>query len=236
MMYPFFDSTFLLLLPALLLSGYAQSKISSTYQRYAQIGNERNITGEMAARAILDRAGLTNVPIERVAGNLTDHYDPRSKVLRLSQGVYNSPSIAAVGIATHEVGHALQDAQNYAPMRIRGMIVPFASIGGSLGTLLIFAGIGLGAAGGGSSSLTQIGIILFSLTVLFQLITLPVEFDASRRALNILNTGILTPSELEGARKVLSAAALTYVAAALTGILTLLRFLVLSGSSRRRDR
>ncbi len=235
MLYPF-DSSILLLLPGILLAAFAQSKISSTYRQYSQVGNERNITGAQTARYILDNAGLNNIPVEPIAGQLTDHYDPRAKVLRLSEGVYGSTSIAAVGIAAHEVGHALQDAQSYGPMRLRGMIVPFATIGGNLSMILIMLGLA-STAYGGNSKLATIGVILFSATVLFQLVTLPVELDASKRALRILDTGILTPSEVEGSRKVLSAAALTYVAAALTGILQLLRLLLLTRGSRssRRD-
>lgn len=230
-----YNLSYILMIPAILLTLYASSKIRSTYQQYSQVGNERNITGAQAARFILDNANLNNVRIERVAGNLTDHYDPRAKVLRLSEGVHDSTSIAAVGVASHEVGHALQDAQNYGPLKLRSMIVPFASIGGNLGMTLVMIGLAASYYGNGNSALVNIGMLLFSATVLFQLITLPVEFDASRRALNILNSGILTPSELNGSRKVLSAAALTYVAAALGAILTFLRLFLMSRSGRRRN-
>lgn len=223
-------SGMLILLPGILLSLWAQAKVTGTYREYSEIGNTRNVTGAQVARYILDNAGLNSVPIEPIAGQLTDHYDPRTKVLRLSEGVYGSTSVAALGIASHEVGHAIQDATNYGPMRLRGAIVPLAAIGGNLSMILIMAGL-LFSTGGGSF-LINLGILLFSLTVLFQLVTLPVEFDASNRALKILNTGILNPEEMTGARKVLSAAALTYVAAALTGILNLLRLMMFN---RRRD-
>lgn len=222
------DWTMLILIPGIILSVWAQSKISSTYRHYSQVGNQRGITGAQVARFILDNAGLNNVPVEPVAGQLTDHYDPRGKVLRLSEGVYNSPSVAAIGVAAHEVGHAIQDSQNYGPMRLRGAIVPLASIAGNLGMIMIMAGLFIS----GYRNLILIGAALFGVTVLFQLVTLPVEFNASNRALKILNTGILTPEELSGAKKVLSAAALTYVAAAVTGILNLLRILLFA---RNRD-
>ncbi len=224
-------SSMLILIPGILLSLWAQSKISSTYEQYSRVGNERNITGAQVARYILDNAGLQKISIQPIQGKLTDHYDPKAKVLRLSEGVYDSSSVAALGIASHEVGHAIQDATNYGPMRLRGAIVPLAAVGGNLSMLLIMAGLLLSARGG-QSSLVTIGVILFSTTVLFQLVTLPVEFDASKRALGFLNTGILAPSELAGAKKVLSAAALTYVAAALMAVLNLLRLVSLT---RRRN-
>ncbi|PKK38665.1 putative metal-dependent peptidase [Clostridiaceae bacterium JG1575] len=225
---PYLDPTLILLIPGLLLSGWAQAKISSTYNQYAQVGNDRGLTGAQVARYILDQSGLTSIPVEPVAGELTDHYDPKGKTLRLSEGVFANQSVAALGIAAHEVGHAIQDAQNYTPMRIRGAIVPLASLGSNLSIVLILIGLAMG----GGNRLTQIGLLFFLFTVLFQLITLPVEFDASRRAVKILDTGILNPQEMVGAKKVLSAAAWTYVAAAVTGILSLLRLMLLS---RRRD-
>lgn len=225
---PYMDPTMLILIPGILLGAWAQSKISSTYNQFSKVGNQRGLTGAQVARYILDNSGLQNVRIEPVRGNLTDHYDPRGKVLRLSEGVYGSQSVAALGVASHEVGHAIQDATNYGPMRLRGAIVPLASIGSNLSMILVLAGLFISGAG----SLIQIGAFLFLFTVLFQLVTLPVEFDASKRALRILNTGILQPQELEGARKVLNAAALTYVAAAVTGILSFLRLLLLA---RRRS-
>lgn len=225
---PYMDPTMLILIPGILLGAWAQSKISSTYNQFSRVGNQRGLTGAQVARYILDNSGLQNVRIELVRGNLTDHYDPRGKVLRLSEGVYGSQSVAALGVASHEVGHAIQDATNYGPMRLRGAIVPLASIGSNLSMILVLAGLFIG----GFEFLIKIGAFLFLFTVIFQLVTLPVEFDASKRALRILNTGILQPQELEGARKVLNAAALTYVAAAVTGILSFLRILLLA---RRRD-
>ncbi|MFZ2257361.1 MAG: zinc metallopeptidase [Clostridiaceae bacterium] len=224
---PYLDPTILILLPALIFSGWAQSKVSSTYQQYSKVGNQRGLTGAQVARFILDNAGLQNITIEPVRGQLTDHYDPRGKVLRLSEGVFGSQSVAAIGVASHEVGHAIQDATNYGPMKLRGAIVPLAAIGGNLSMVLILFGLFLGG-----TQFVQIGMFLFLFTVIFQLVTLPVEFDASKRALRILNTGILSPGELEGAKKVLNAAALTYVAAAISGILNFLRLVLLT---RRRN-
>lgn len=224
---PYLDPTILILLPALIFSGWAQSKVSSTYQHYSKVGNQRGLTGAQVARFILDNAGLQNITIEPVRGQLTDHYDPRGKVLRLSEGVFGSQSVAAIGVASHEVGHAIQDATNYGPMKLRGAIVPLAAIGGNLSMVLILFGLFLGG-----TQFVQIGMFLFLFTVIFQLVTLPVEFDASKRALRILNTGILSPGELEGAKKVLNAAALTYVAAAISGILNFLRLVLLT---RRRN-
>lgn len=227
-MLPYMDSTMLILIPGILLSAWAQSKISSTYNQYSKVGNQRGITGAQVARYILDNSNLQNVRIEPVKGRLTDHYDPRSKVLRLSEGVYGNQSVAALGIAAHEVGHAIQDASDYGPMKLRGAIVPLAALGGNLSMILVLAGLFIG----GMSNLILIGALLFLFTVLFQLVTLPVEFDASKRALRILDTGILTPNEVEGAKRVLNAAAWTYVAAAVTGILSFLRILLLA---RRRS-
>lgn len=225
---PILDASIILILPAILLSMWAQSRIQSTYRQYSQIRNQRNLTGAQVARFVLDNAGLKNVPVEPVKGQLTDHYDPRGKVLRLSEGVYGSNSIAALGIATHEVGHAIQDATSYGPMRLRGAIVPLAAIGGNLSLILIMVGLGMG----GNSGLVRIGTILFLFTVLFQVVTLPVEFDASRRALRYLDTGILTKQEVGAASKVLNAAAWTYVAAAVTAILNFVRLLIIG---RRRN-
>ncbi len=227
---PYLDPTILILIPGLLLAGWAQSKINSTYRTYSQIPNQRGLTGAQVARFVLDSAGLKNIAIEPVKGQLTDHYDPRGKILRLSEGVYSNKSVAALGIASHEVGHAIQDATNYGPMRLRGAIVPLAAIGGNLSMVLIFLGLFLGGSG---STMITIGAILFSVTVIFQLVTLPVEFNASQRAIGYLETGILTPQEVEGAKKVLNAAAWTYIAAAVTGILSFLRILLLTRGRRR---
>lgn len=226
---PYMDPTMLILIPGLLLGMWAQSRITSTFSKYSKVGNQRGLTGAQVARYILDNSGLQSVQIEPVRGNLTDHYDPRSKVLRLSESVYGSQSVAALGVASHEVGHAIQDATNYGPMRLRGAIVPLASFGGNFSMILVLAGLFIPSFG---ANLIRVGALLFLFTVIFQVVTLPVEFDASKRALRILNTGILQPQEVDGAKRVLNAAALTYVAAAVTGILSLIRILLLA---RRRD-
>jgi len=215
--------------PALILSIWAQSKISSTFNKYSKIYSSKGYTGSEVARMILDSNGLVDVRIERVAGNLTDHYDPRDRVLRLSEKVYSSTSVASIGVAAHEVGHAIQHQQDYRPLIIRNNIVPVVNISSSASWIIFFIGIIMGLP-----LLTNIGIVLFSAVVLFQLITLPVEFNASNRAIKILeDKSILYENEIVGAKKVLSAAALTYVAATLTAISQLLRLMALS--NRRND-
>lgn len=214
------------LLPGMLLAMYAQAKIKTNFETYSKISNSKGLTGEMTARQILSSYHIDNVRVERVKGSLTDHYDPTQNVLRLSDSVHDSTSIAAVGVAAHEVGHAIQHNIGYAPLKFRNAIVPAANIGSNLSFLFVF--IGLMAF----RPLLKIGIALFAITVLFQLLTLPVEYDASRRAKVILRDGILSGQEMEGVEKVLSAAALTYVASLVTAIGTLLRFLSLD---RRRD-
>lgn len=233
MLYPFFyDPTFILMIPAIILALYAQAKVSSTYAKYSKIGNSRNITGAQAARMILDRNGLSNVAVERIPGNLTDHFDPRANVIRLSDAVYNSTSVAAVGVAAHEAGHAVQYDTAYVPIKVRNAILPVAQVSSKLAVPLIIIGIIMS----GFSVLINAGIILFSAAVLFQLITLPVEFNASRRAVStVYETGFLNEVETAGAKKVLNAAALTYIAAALTSLLQLLRFILIAGGGRRRD-
>ncbi len=223
-MYPFyFDSTMIFLIPAIILSLFAQSRIRSTYNIYSREGLESRLSGAEVARRVLDQAGLYDVEIERIRGSLTDHYDPRTKVLRLSQDVYDKATIASAGVAAHEAGHAIQDDQEYAALKLRGIMVPLASIGSQFSMIIIMGGLLFGLRG-----LMDVGIILFSLVILFQLITLPVEFNASSRALAILgDTQILTMSEVPKAKKVLDAAALTYVAAAFSSIMTLVRLLVL---------
>lgn len=223
----YLDASMFILIPGILLSLYAQSAVNSAYSKYSGIGNIKGYTGAEIAQMILQGAGITNMPIEPIAGELTDHYDPKAKVLRLSEGVYNSTSIAAAGIAAHECGHAIQDARNYVPMRLRSGLVPLASVGGNLGMMIAIAGAMVRNA-----TMMRIGVILFSAAVLFTIVTLPVEYNASDRALEILNKGILNPSELQGARKVLRAAGLTYVAAALSSVLSLLRVLYIG---RRRN-
>ncbi|WP_029453297.1 zinc metallopeptidase [Clostridium algidicarnis] len=228
-MFLFYDSTYLILVPALILSIWAQSKISSTFNKYSKIYSSKGYTGSEVARMILDSNGLVDVRIERVAGNLTDHYDPKDRILRLSEKVYSSTSVASIGVAAHEVGHAIQHQQDYRPLIIRNNIVPVVNISSSASWIIFFIGIIMGLP-----LLTNIGIVLFSAVVLFQLITLPVEFNASNRAIKILeDKSILYENEIVGAKKVLSAAALTYVAATLTAISQLLRLMALS--NRRND-
>lgn len=224
----FFDNTYILVLIALAIVGYAQYRVRSAFAKYNELDTERRITGREAAELILQQAGIRNVKVERVQGELTDHYDPRNNVLRLSDATYNNTSVAAVAVAAHEVGHAIQDDTNYAFLRLRSGIAPIVQIGSSLAMPLILIGLLLGFAG-----LINLGIIAFSLVLVFQLVTLPVEFDASKRALTILeNTGIFTQQEMPGAKKVLNAAAFTYVAASLSTALQLLRFILIS--NRRR--
>ena len=230
-MFFFYDWTMLLVLPGLLLALYAQVKISSTYNRFSNIHARAGLTAAECARDILQNGGAGDVRVERVAGTLTDHYDPREKVLRLSEGTYNSTSIAALGVAAHEAGHALQDAQDYAPLTFRSLFAPVASIGSNAAVPLFMLGLLFSW-----EPLVKIGLICFALAVVFSLVTLPVEFNASSRALHILTDGgYLTVDENEGAKKVLSAAALTYVASALTAILQFLRLLMISGVGRRRN-
>ncbi len=224
----FWDWTLILLLPAFVLGLYAQAKVTSTFKRYSQIASSRGLTGTQAARLVLDGGGLYQVGIEVAGGRLSDHYDPRTRSLSLSPDVGNSTSLAALGVAAHEAGHALQHAQGYAAFRVRSALVPVANIGSNLGILIFIVGAIFGASQG-VPWLMNVGIVLFSAAVLFTLVTLPVEFNASSRAIKELtNKSILMGAELEGAKKVLSAAALTYVAAALTAILTLLRLILIS--------
>lgn len=232
MYYPFFfDPTFILLIPALILAIWAQSKVHGTFQRYSTVYARRGLRAVDAAKAILDRFGLHDVAIERIAGNLTDHYDPKQKVLRLSQSVYDSPSIAAIGVAAHEVGHAIQDASSYAPLKIRNAIVPVASLGSGLAFPLFFIGLLFR-----SPLLMDVGILFFLGVLVFHLVTLPVEFDASNRALRLLSdSGVLMTDEVGAARSVLSAAALTYVAATVMAAAQLMRLLVFRGMVGGRD-
>lgn len=226
------DITYIVLvLPTILLGLWAQSRVQSTYARYSKVRASRNITADQVARMILDMNGLRNIPIQRIPGSLTDHYDPKSQVVRLSDSVYGSPSIAAIGVAAHEVGHAVQHAVGYAPMRVRSAIVSVTNIGSTLSMPLILIGLVLN-----SSGLATTGVALFSLVAIFQLVTLPVEFNASRRALETLESrDILSRQELDGAKSVLTAAALTYVAALVQSLAQLLRLLILVNGSRRRD-
>lgn len=227
----FYDATYILVLIGALLSMWASARVNSTYKKYAQVRSASGLTGAEAARRILNGAGIYDVRIEHISGNLTDHYDPRGKVLRLSDTVYGSSSVAAIGVAAHECGHAIQHDQGYAPLQIRSAIVPVANIG----TKAAFPIILLGLFFGSSYTLIQVGLLCFACGTLFQLITLPVEFNASARAVDILgNTHMLSDTELGSTKKVLSAAAMTYVAAAAASILSLLRLVLLFGG-RRRD-
>jgi len=233
MLYPYYyiDPTYVLVLIGVILSLAAQAKVRSTFNKYSQVRSISGMTGAEAAQILLNRAGIFDVRIEYISGSLTDHYDPRRKVLRLSDSVYGSNSIAAIGVAAHECGHAIQHQHAYAPLMFRNSLVPIANFGSAIAWPLILIGLLFG----GSQTLIDLGIILFSTAVLFQLITLPVEFNASRRAIQKLGeSGILYGEELNYSKKVLSAAALTYVAAAATSILQLFRLIILFGG-RRRD-
>ena len=221
----FWDPTMIFLVPAIILSMYASIKVNSTYSRYSQVHCRSGMTGADVARYILNKNGLYDIPVERVSGHLSDHYDPRAKVVRLSESVYDSSSVAALGVAAHEVGHAVQHDTGYMPLYIRNTVIPMTNIGSYLSIPLIIIGIFMS-----SSMLIEVGILLFCLIVFFQLVTLPVEFNASSRAVATLGgEGILSGEELVGTKKVLGAAALTYVAAAITAVLQLLRLLVISG-------
>lgn len=218
----------ILIVPTLLLSIWAQIKVKSTFASYSQKINSRGITGAQAAAYLLRVNNINDVRIERISGSLTDHYDPSSKVLRLSESVYGKTSIAAVGVAAHETGHAIQHAVGYGPLALRSTLVPVANIGSSAGPVLALLGIIFSW-----NFLLNLGILLFGCAVLFYLVTLPVEFNASSRAVAILGkTGVMSPQELSGVKKVLSAAALTYVASALTAVANLLRLILISRDRR----
>lgn len=227
--YYYYDWTIILVIIGAGLSMLASLMVQSTYARYKKAGNKRGYTAEQVAEEILRSAGINNVSIQRIAGDLTDHYSPNEKILRLSDSVYGSSSVAAIGVAAHECGHAIQDQVDYGPLRLRAMSVPLANIGSRLSFPLIIFGLIIGA-----TPFVKLGILLFCLVVFFQVITLPVEFDASRRALKVLRErNILYDKELSGARKVLLAAALTYVAAVISSLLQLLRLILISNSRRR---
>ncbi len=232
-----FDMTYLIfVLPCLILSLWASSNVSSTFRKYAQQHSLRRITGAQAAQRVLSANGVTGVRIERISGNLTDHFDPKTNVIRLSDSVYDDTSTAAIGVACHEAGHAVQYAQNYAPIKLRAAIVPVTNIGSQLAMPLILLGLLLSFGEQVSYTFVYLGIACFSLSVIFQLVTLPVEFNASRRAMEaIASTNILTEDEQKGARKTLTAAALTYVAATAVALAQLLRLLVIFGGRRRND-
>lgn len=225
----YWDSTIIILIPAIIFSIIAQIMVKSAFSKYSKVRNSRGLTGADAAREILDRNGLTNVRIEHISGSLTDHYDPRVNVIRLSDDVYGSATVAAVGVAAHEAGHAVQYAEGYYPIKIRNAIIPVTRFGSSLSTPLVILGLVLSW-----DFLITAGILLFCAVVLFQAITLPVEFNASGRALKTLRSShFLEDDEMKGARSVLTAAAMTYVAAMLSALLSLVRLLVISGRRRR---
>ncbi len=226
------DMTYIILvMPALLFAMYAQSKVNSTFNKYRNVGNRRGYTGAQVARKILNMNGLQNVSIERVGGNLTDHFDPKTNIVRLSDVTHDSTSVAAIGVAAHEVGHAIQHAEGYSPIKVRNAIVPVVQVASYLAWPLAILGIIMSF-----SKLATIGVLMFLAVVLFQIITLPVEFNASRRALKTLGDNvILDGDELSASRKVLSAAAMTYVAATIVAIANLLRLLAITGVGRNRD-
>ena len=228
-MFYYYDPTYILVIIAFALTLFASFGVKSTFAKYDKIKNTRGITGADAARRILSANGISNVRVEHTPGSLTDHFDPRTNVVRLSDATYNSSSVAAIGVAAHECGHAIQHSVGYAPIKVRNAIVPVVNIGNTLSMPLFFIGLVLGAY-----NLAYIGALLFGLVLVFQLVTLPVELNASRRALKILDEfDILGNSELKGAKKVLTAAAMTYVAAVAATALQLLRLLTIL--NRRRD-
>lgn len=223
-----FDWTIIIMIPAILLGLIVQIRLSTTYSRYSKVQSRTGMTGYTAARRILDAAGLRHVPIECIQGELTDHFDPRSNVLRLSNGVYNSSSVAAIGVAAHECGHAIQYAEEYTPMKVRGALVKVTNFSSSISMFIVILGLIFSFR-----ELALVGVALFSVVVLFQLVTLPVEFNASRRAVKILD-GYMDREELSGVKSVLSAAAMTYVAALVSAIFQLIRLLAIVGGGRDR--
>lgn len=238
MPYYYFDWTYVVLvLPCVILSLWASANVNSTFRKYSQQFSCRRITGAQAAARVLSANGVTGVQIQRISGNLTDHYDPRTNVIRLSDDVYNSTSTAAIGVACHEAGHAVQYAQSYAPIKLRAAIIPVTNFGSRLAMPLILIGLLLSYMADFSYILIYAGIACFGLSLVFQLVTLPVEFNASRRAMEAIDgAGLLTQEEQKGARKTLTAAALTYVAATATAFAQLLRLLVIFGRrGNRRD-
>lgn len=231
----YIDWTYIVMvLPAVAYSLWASYKVKSTFQKYQTQYSSRNITGAQAARYVLNQNGLNNVNIEQVSGTLTDHYDPTANVIRLSSGVYGNTSTAAIGVACHEAGHAIQHATNYLPVKIRSAIVPITNIGSKLATPLILVGLILGSFAYVFSYVAYIGVACFALCAVFQLVTLPTEFNASKRALTCIEgNGLLNGEELAGAKRVLSAAAMTYVAALAVSLTQLLRYLLILGRRRR---
>lgn len=231
------DMTYIVLvLPCILFSLWASSSVNSTFRKYSQQLSLRRVTGAQAAQRVLSHNGVSGVRIERISGNLTDHYDPTANVIRLSDSVYDSTSTAAIGVACHEAGHAVQYAQHYAPIKLRAAIIPITNFGSKIAMPLIMLGLIMTFLGSFSNVLVYVGIACFGLSLVFQLITLPVEFNASRRAMNAIETaGILTEEEQKGAKKTLQAAAMTYVAATAVALAQLLRLISLFGGRRRND-
>ncbi|RKX39399.1 MAG: peptidase [Thermotogae bacterium] len=226
----FYDPTFILLIPAVILAFWAQIKVSTTYAQYSKIKSTTNLTGSQLAMRLMEISGIYNVSIEAIPGQLTDHYDPKNKVVRLSSSTHGSSSIAALGIVAHEIGHAIQDKEKYPLLAFRSVLAPVASIGSSMAWILFLIGLLFF-----SPVLIKFGVVLFSVAVLFTLVTLPVEFNASRRAVTLLENHIMMPhDEVQGVKKVLSAAALTYVAATSMAILQLLRMLLIAGAFGNR--
>lgn len=227
-----FDYTYLIILPAFLFGLYAQMKVSSTFSKYQSVQSSRGVTGAQAARRILDDNGLYDVAVVKVSGNLTDNFNPKTRTVSLSDSVYGSTSVAAIGVAAHECGHAVQHATGYTPIKIRSALVPVTNFGSSAGFVILLVGMLFG-----SYPIAMLGVLLYSLMAVFQAVTLPVEFNASKRALATLEaSGMLVGEELKMSRSVLSAAAMTYVAALVSSLATILRLLLIVGSSRRRDR
>lgn len=227
-MFYYYDPTYMLILIGVVLSMIASAKLNATYATYSNVRSMCGLTGAQAAEQLLRNQGLYDVAVRHVSGRLTDHYDPRTRTVNLSDAVYNSTSIAAIGVAAHECGHAMQDAEEYAPLRMRASLVPIANFGAQLSWPMILIGVLLGG-----SSLITLGILMFSMSVLFQIVTLPVEYNASHRAVRLLDSlGILRGSEVGQTRKVLNAAALTYVAATAASVLQLLRLMILFGNRR----
>ena len=235
-MFYYIDWTYIVLvLPAMILALYAQNKVNSTFKKYSRVASRSGMTGAQAARRLMELNGIYDVSIERVSGNLTDHYDPSKKVLRLSDSVYSDTSVAAIGVAAHETGHAIQHARGYAPLTLRTVMVPLANLGSTLSMPLIFLGILFSFSSRMGNSMINLGILLFGLSVVFTIITLPVEFNASRRAVACLgDSGILYDDEIGGVKKVLSAAAMTYVASTAVALANFLRLIIIFGG-RRRD-
>jgi len=240
MYYPYyygFDWTYIVLvLPCILLSLWASANVNSTFKKYSKQYSSRRLTGAEAAQRVLSANGVYGVRIDRVSGNLTDHYDPRTNVIRLSDSVYSNTSTAAIGVACHEAGHAVQYAQNYAPIKVRAAIIPLTNFGSKIAMPLILAGILMTFLGSFSDTLIYLGIAAFGMSLVFQIVTLPVEFNASRRAMQAIESAnILTEEEQRGARKTLTAAALTYVAATAVALAQLLRLILMFGGRRRDD-